>query len=125
MDAWYGMIAPSQHTIHSLNTGKDTFQTHKLSVYKTNRVHSRGRCSPTSERRPPTPIFTPDTMSKVIGGEVDNPNRHHWHGVLDSALDAVGHTPLIKLSRIAQEEGFKCNLCELQRRPDVPFVLMV
>ncbi|KAG6334668.1 hypothetical protein ID866_4417 [Astraeus odoratus] len=30
--------------------------------------------------------------------------------VLDSALDAVGNTPLIRLDRIAEEEGLKCNL---------------
>ncbi|KIR69123.1 cystathionine beta-synthase [Cryptococcus bacillisporus CA1873] len=36
--------------------------------------------------------------------------QHHWHGVLSSALDAVGHTPLIRLDRLAAEEGFKCNL---------------
>ncbi|WVQ70680.1 hypothetical protein IAR50_000202 [Cryptococcus sp. DSM 104548] len=35
---------------------------------------------------------------------------HHWKGVLPSALDAVGHTPLIRLDRIAKEEGLKCNL---------------
>jgi len=40
-------------------------------------------------------------------------DTHHWHGILDSALDAVGHTPLIRLQRIAKEEGLKCNLCEL------------
>ncbi|PVG03128.1 pyridoxal phosphate-dependent enzyme, beta subunit [Serendipita vermifera] len=31
-------------------------------------------------------------------------------GILDSALDAIGHTPLIRLDRIARTEGFKCNL---------------
>ncbi|OWZ64337.1 hypothetical protein AYX14_02931 [Cryptococcus neoformans] len=36
--------------------------------------------------------------------------QHHWQGVLSSALDAVGHTPLIRLDRIAAEEGVKCNL---------------
>ncbi|WVQ63268.1 cystathionine beta-synthase [Kwoniella botswanensis] len=36
--------------------------------------------------------------------------QHHWQGVLSSALDAVGHTPLIKLQRIAEEERLKCNL---------------
>ncbi|WWC98606.1 cystathionine beta-synthase [Kwoniella sp. B9012] len=36
--------------------------------------------------------------------------QHHWQGVLSSAMDAVGHTPLIKLQRIAKEEGLKCNL---------------
>ena len=31
--------------------------------------------------------------------------------IYDSALDAVGNTPLIRLDRIAQEHGLKCNLC--------------
>ncbi|EIW79371.1 pyridoxal phosphate-dependent enzyme beta subunit [Coniophora puteana RWD-64-598 SS2] len=30
--------------------------------------------------------------------------------ILDNALDAVGNTPLIRLDRIAQQEGLKCNL---------------
>ncbi|KAL4078612.1 tryptophan synthase beta subunit-like PLP-dependent enzyme [Scleroderma yunnanense] len=30
--------------------------------------------------------------------------------ILDSALDAIGNTPLIRLDRIAAEEGLKCNL---------------
>ncbi|KAI0040888.1 pyridoxal phosphate-dependent enzyme beta subunit [Auriscalpium vulgare] len=30
--------------------------------------------------------------------------------VLDSALDAVGNTPLVRLDRIAKHEGLKCNL---------------
>ncbi|KZT10106.1 pyridoxal phosphate-dependent enzyme beta subunit [Laetiporus sulphureus 93-53] len=30
--------------------------------------------------------------------------------VLDSALEAVGNTPLIRLDRIAQQEGLQCNL---------------
>lgn len=38
--------------------------------------------------------------------------QHHWQGVLSSALDAVGHTPLIRLDRIAAEEGVKCNFCK-------------
>ncbi|OCF78594.1 cystathionine beta-synthase [Kwoniella mangroviensis CBS 8886] len=36
--------------------------------------------------------------------------QHHWQGVLSSALDAVGHTPLVRLQRIAKEEGLNCNL---------------
>ena len=32
-------------------------------------------------------------------------------GILDSALDAVGHTPLIRLDKIAKDAGLKCNLC--------------
>nr|XP_019008130.1 cystathionine beta-synthase [Kwoniella pini CBS 10737]OCF46911.1 cystathionine beta-synthase [Kwoniella pini CBS 10737] len=43
-----------------------------------------------------------------MGG--DTKSHHHWQGVLNSALDAVGHTPLIKLDRIAKAEGLKCNL---------------
>jgi cystathionine beta-synthase len=30
--------------------------------------------------------------------------------ILGSVLDAVGNTPLIRLDRIAQHEGLKCNL---------------
>lgn len=30
--------------------------------------------------------------------------------ILDNALGAVGHTPLIRLDRIRQLHGFKCNL---------------
>ena len=31
--------------------------------------------------------------------------------VLDNALDAVGNTPLVRLDKIAAEQGLKCNLC--------------
>ncbi|TFK51789.1 PALP-domain-containing protein [Heliocybe sulcata] len=31
-------------------------------------------------------------------------------GILDNALGAVGNTPLIRLSKIAEQEGLKCNL---------------
>jgi hypothetical protein len=48
--------------------------------------------------------------SSSKGGKSTLPQHHHWHGVLDNALDAVGSTPLIRLQRIAREEGFKCNL---------------
>ncbi|KIK98179.1 hypothetical protein PAXRUDRAFT_824141 [Paxillus rubicundulus Ve08.2h10] len=34
----------------------------------------------------------------------------HPSQILDSALDAVGNTPLIRLDNIAAEEGLKCNL---------------
>ena len=36
---------------------------------------------------------------------------HKYSQILDSALDAVGNTPLIRLDKIAAEEGLKCNLC--------------
>lgn len=32
--------------------------------------------------------------------------------IIDNALGAVGHTPLIRLDKIAQANGLKCNLCE-------------
>ncbi|EIW69908.1 hypothetical protein TREMEDRAFT_15985, partial [Tremella mesenterica DSM 1558] len=36
--------------------------------------------------------------------------QHHWSGVLSSALDAVGHTPLIHLKRIQEAQGLQCRL---------------
>jgi cystathionine beta-synthase len=30
--------------------------------------------------------------------------------ILDTALSAVGHTPLIRLDKIARAQGLKCNL---------------
>ena len=36
---------------------------------------------------------------------------HKHSQILDSALDAIGNTPLIRLDKIAAEEGLKCNLC--------------
>lgn len=38
--------------------------------------------------------------------------QHHWNGVLNNALEAVGNTPLIRLDKIAEAEGLKCNLRE-------------
>lgn len=32
--------------------------------------------------------------------------------IIDNALGAVGHTPLIRLDKIAQANDLKCNLCE-------------
>jgi len=53
-----------------------------------------------------------NTNHSLPNGQGGGDDTHHWHGILDSALDAVGHTPLIRLQRIAKEEGLKCNLCE-------------
>lgn len=33
--------------------------------------------------------------------------------ILDDALGAVGNTPLIRLDRIAKQEGIECNLRKL------------
>lgn len=38
--------------------------------------------------------------------------------ILDTALDAVGNTPLIRLDKIAKQHGIKCNLCK-SSLPDV------
>jgi hypothetical protein len=65
--------------------------------------------------------YTSKTMESMIGmmsgmswaEQTGGENQHHWNGVLDSVLDAVGHTPLIRLKRIQEEEGVKCNLCKL------------
>jgi len=67
-------------------------------------------------------IVKMETMLSMMGGmsgmswaeQTGGENQHHWNGVLDSVLDAVGHTPLIHLKRIQQEEEFKCNLCKLR-----------
>jgi len=39
--------------------------------------------------------------------------------ILDNALDAVGKTPLIRLDKIAQLHGLKCNLREYPCNSDV------
>ena len=39
-------------------------------------------------------------------------SSHHWNGILDSAGDSVGNTPLINLSRLARHQGVKCNIRE-------------
>jgi len=38
----------------------------------------------------------------------NRPNSGH---VLNSAIEAIGNTPLIRLDRIAKAHGLKCNLC--------------
>jgi hypothetical protein len=50
----------------------------------------------------------PDTESTQ--NATDTTALHHWQGVLESAMDAVGHTPLIKLNRFAESQGVKCNI---------------
>lgn len=35
--------------------------------------------------------------------------------IIDDALGAVGNTPLVRLDRIAKEEGLQCNLREYMR----------
>jgi len=37
-------------------------------------------------------------------------HTQRYSQILDSALDAVGNTPLIRLDRLAGEKGLKCNL---------------
>lgn len=40
----------------------------------------------------------------------------HAAQIIDSALGAVGNTPLVRLERIAKLEGLQCNLCEYMRQ---------
>ncbi|KAJ9123471.1 hypothetical protein QFC24_003685 [Naganishia onofrii] len=37
-------------------------------------------------------------------------STHHWNGILSSALEAVGNTPLIALDRLRDSEGVNCRL---------------
>ena len=40
--------------------------------------------------------------------------------IVDDALGAVGNTPLVRLDRIAKEQGLQCNLREcMLRTPSV------
>jgi hypothetical protein len=55
--------------------------------------------------RTPSPLSVTDRPTTMSGN-----SAYHWPGVLSSALDAVGCTPLIRLDRIAKEEGLECNL---------------
>ena len=49
--------------------------------------------------------------------------------IIDNALDAVGQTPLIRLDKIAKQEGLQCNLrmshssdtLSHKRTPDLSF----
>lgn len=50
--------------------------------------------TPLTRDRPPTLVDTTNFSS----------------GVLSSAFEAIGHTPLIRLARLQKEEGLACNL---------------
>lgn len=39
-----------------------------------------------------------------------NPSNHRWQGVLPSAVEAVGNTPLIALDRFRNEHQLKCRI---------------
>lgn len=41
---------------------------------------------------------------------MSNPTNHHWQGVLPSAVEAVGNTPLIALDRLRAEYQLKCRI---------------
>lgn len=41
------------------------------------------------------------------------------NSVIDNALDAVGHTPLMRLDKIAKANGLKCNLREFIRSSEI------
>jgi hypothetical protein len=52
------------------------------------------------------------TRTTMIAATIpsEQATKHHWNGILDSAADAVGNTPLINLSRFAASIGVKCNI---------------
>ena len=41
------------------------------------------------------------------------------NSILSSVLEAYGHTPLIKLSKIAEDEGLECDICELHENKEL------
>jgi hypothetical protein len=49
------------------------------------------------------PLCYNDTMSDISA-------NHRWQGVLPSAIDAVGNTPLIALDRLRDEHKLKCRI---------------
>jgi hypothetical protein len=69
---------------------------------------------PGQKRDPPTAL--PDCCSLPSAPTTYTPLPHiplnimGTRGILENALDAVGHTPLIRLSKIAAQHGLKCNL---------------
>ncbi|OJA14988.1 hypothetical protein AZE42_04329 [Rhizopogon vesiculosus] len=61
----------------------------------------------------PTAMFEVNTFNPHQTGTLFSwlvVNRGPCEPILDNALDAVGNTPLIRLDKIATEEGLKCNL---------------
>lgn len=56
------------------------------------------------------------TLKYVLGpGEMKNASTTMSKSaqVLDNALGAVGSTPLIRLDKVVEANGLKCNLCKL------------
>jgi hypothetical protein len=74
--------------------------------------------SPSPALRPCCFSFSQFNTHPTLSPPMSTPNSpSHWSGVLNSALDAVGNTPLIRLDRIAKAEGLKCNLRESRDAP--------
>lgn len=92
----------TDHTTHAYHVSHlNTSLSRNRHTYKYSRP---SRHSPSA---PPhtLPLSVTDRPITMSGN-----SAYHWPGVLSSALDAVGCTPLIRLDRIAKEEGLECNL---------------
>lgn len=59
---------------------------------------------------PTHPPFTSLSLSQIY--LLVSPFLLEMPIILESVLDAVGNTPLIRLDRIARHEGLECNLRE-------------
>ena len=76
-----------------------------------------GRVASIKGRRPsfrssPTPASICYTSQPIVSTLFDPFAMPYAPHVLDDALGAVGNTPLIRLDRIARQEGIECNLRE-------------
>lgn len=71
-------------------------------------------CSSARTRGPLYPsLVLSHNLHFFTGRSIANPSMPLPQGILNSALDAIGQTPLIRLDRISRAEGLKCNLREL------------
>jgi hypothetical protein len=65
------------------------------------------------------PNAEPKCKWSIMSKQTPNPHRHaplreakSHSAVLPNILEACGHTPLVRLDRIAASEGIDCELCK-------------
>ncbi|THH18040.1 hypothetical protein EW146_g2875 [Bondarzewia mesenterica] len=88
---WEKPVGPHPTAMFEVNT----FNPHQTGAFFSWLVVNRGPCS----------SYRVGDMDGETVAFMPRPTT-----ILDSALDAVGNTPLIRLDRIAEHEGLKCNL---------------
>lgn len=54
--------------------------------------------------------MTVDFVSGISNEPADPQSLQRPAKICDSALDLVGHTPMVRLTRLAQKYGLKCDL---------------